>query len=217
MISQRWWLRAVPTLVAINTTIFLYEQMVLLLGGGRPLRLGALSVQGLAEGRWWQLVTHAFLHGSVVHLFVNMAGLWFAGRIIERVMGTGRFLVLYGFAAVAGGLVQILLTGGNTSLIGASGAVCGVVIAFTTMFPEAQIMALLFFVIPIRLRAKYLGWAITGSSLLFLVTGFEPWIGHAAHLGGCVAGYLFARLAGYGTPTFLERKFFRKDTYGAAG
>ena len=76
--------------------------------------------------------------------------------------------------------MTLVLAGLGLPLIGASGAVCGVVIAFTAMFPEAQIMALLFFVIPIRLRAKYLGWGITGSALLFLVTGFEPWIGHAA-------------------------------------
>ncbi|MFZ4682905.1 MAG: rhomboid family intramembrane serine protease [Terrimicrobiaceae bacterium] len=217
MTWQRWWFKAVPVLVAINTVIFLYERLIGLQGRSRLFESYALTQSGLAEGRWWQLITHAFLHGSLLHLLVNMAGLWFAGRIIERLMGTGRFLVLYGVAAVAGGLAQILLTGGNNPLIGASGAVCGVVIAFTTMFPEAQIVALLFFVIPIRLRAKYLGWGITGSSLLFLVTGFEPWIGHAAHFGGCVAGYVFARLAGYGTPTFLERKFLRKDTYGAAG
>ncbi len=217
MMRQKWWLKAVPVLVAINTAIFFYERLIGLQGRSRLFETYAVTASGLAEGRWWQLVTHAFLHGSLLHLLVNMAGLWFAGRIIERVMGTGRFLVLYGVSAVAGGLAQILLTGGNNPLIGASGAVCGVVIAFTAMFPEAQIMALLFFVIPIRLRAKYLGWGITGSALLFLVTGFEPWIGHAAHLGGCVAGYLFVRLAGYGTPTFLERKFFRKDDYGAAG
>jgi len=213
---KRSWLRAVPILIAVNTIIFLYEQAVGAQGRSRLFQIYALTESGLAEGRWWQLLTHAFLHGSIVHLLVNMAGLWFAGRIVERVMGTGRFLVLYGVSALAGGLAQILLTGAQVPLIGASGAVSGVVIAFTTIFAETQIVALLFFVIPIRLRAKYLGWGIAGSSLLFLVTGFEPWIGHAAHFGGCVAGYFFARLAGYGTPTFLERKFFRKGDYGTA-
>jgi membrane associated rhomboid family serine protease len=64
---------------------------------------------------------------------------------------------------------------------------------------------LLFFVIPLRLRAKYLAWGLIGSSLLFLLLGFEPWIGHAAHLGGCLAGYLLARLNGYGLSSFPER------------
>jgi len=214
--TRQHWLRAVPILIAVNTIIFFYEQILGAQGRARLFQVYALTEQGIAEGRWWQLLTHAFLHGTIVHLLVNMAGLWFAGRIIERVMGTGRFLVLYGVSALAGGLAQILLTGAQVPLIGASGAVCGVLIAFTTMFAETEIVALLFFVIPIRLRAKYLGWGIAGSSLLFLLTGFEPWIGHAAHFGGCVAGYFFARLAGYGAPSFLERKFFRKGGYGTA-
>jgi membrane associated rhomboid family serine protease len=134
-----------------------------------------------------------------------MAGLWFAGRIMERVMGTGRFLALYIACAVAGGLAQLLLEGGSSLLLGASGAVCGVILAFATIFPEAQIVMLLFFVVPLRFRAKYLGWGLTGSSLLFFLVGFEPWIGHAAHLGGCVTGYLLARLNGYGVPTAPER------------
>lgn len=205
-------LRAVPALIAINTAIFLVG---MLLGPGFrawSIHLFALTASGLMEGRWWQLITHAFLHGNLLHLLLNMVGLWFAGRIVERVLGTRRFLVLYFVAALAGGLAQTMISGGSHPLIGASGAVCGVLLAFTTMFAETEIVALIFFVIPLRMRAKYLGWGIVGSSLLFLVTGFESWIGHAAHLGGCIAGYLFARLDGYGHPTFLERKFFKKSS-----
>jgi len=203
-------LRAVPALIAVNTVIFLIG-----LGLGPGFRTWsvhffALTASGLMEGQWWQLITHAFLHGNLLHLLLNMVGLWFAGRIVERILGTKRFLILYFVAAVSGGLAQILLSGDNHPLIGASGAVCGVLLAFTTMFAETEIVALILFVIPIRMRAKYLGWGIVGTSTLFLIIGFEPWIGHAAHLGGCIAGYLFARLDGYGRPTFLERKLFKK-------
>lgn len=204
-------LRAVPALIVVNTAIFLLGTV---LGPGFrawSVSLFALTASGLMEGRWWQLLTHAFLHGNLLHLVLNMLGLWFAGRIVERVLGTNRFLVLYFVSALAGGLAQIVISGGYRPLIGASGAVCGVLLAFTTMFAETEIVALLFFVIPLRMRAKYLGWGLVGSSLLFLLIGFESWIGHAAHLGGCIAGYLFARLDGYGHPTFLERKFFKKS------
>jgi membrane associated rhomboid family serine protease len=195
---------AVGVLIAVNCGVFLYQLL-------RPdfnetlLELYGLSSQGVEQGAWWQLITHAFLHGNIWHLLFNMAGLWFAGRIVERVMGTGRFLALYFACALAGGIAQLLLEGGRFLLLGASGAVCGVILAFATIFPEAQIVMLLFFVIPLRLRAKYLAWGLTGSSLLFLLVGFEPWIGHAAHLGGCVAGYLLARLNGYGVPSLPER------------
>jgi membrane associated rhomboid family serine protease len=195
---------AVVVLVAINAGVFLYQSLRPDLNQ-RLLDLYALSDAGIEDGRWWQFATHAFLHGNIWHLLFNMMGLWFAGRIVERVMGTGRFLTLYVACAVSGGIAQVLLGDGKSILLGASGAVCGVIIAFATMFPEAQIVMLLFFVIPVRLRAKYLGWGLAGSSALFLLVGFEPWIGHAAHLGGCVMGYLLARLNGYGVPTPPER------------
>lgn len=217
MFSQRWWFRAVPVLIAINVLIFLGEELLPRRVLNSIIDSFALTASGLAEGRWWQFLTHAFLHGgspslflNLLHLLANMAGLWFAGRIVERVMGTPRFLVLYAVCALAGGLAQVLLVGGRAPLIGASGAVCGLIVAFATMFPEAKIVALLFFVLPLNLRAKYLGWALAISSLFFLVTGLAPHIGHAAHFGGCVAGYLFTRLAGYGEPGFLERRLFRR-------
>jgi membrane associated rhomboid family serine protease len=196
---------AVLVLIAVNAAIFAYE---LLLGPRRRdvfQDFYGLSAAGIEEGRWWQLITHAFLHANIWHLLFNMLALWFAGRIVERVMGTGRFVALYAASAVAGGLAQTFLEGGNTLLLGASGAVCGVIVAFATMFPEAQIVLLLFFVLPLKFRAKYLGWGLAGSSLLLFLSGIEPWIGHAAHLGGCVAGYLLARLSGYGVPTAPER------------
>jgi membrane associated rhomboid family serine protease len=204
MTGKRRRVSAVVVLIAINAGIFVYQGLRPDLQNGLQ-DLYALSAAGMEEGRWWQLITHAFLHGNIWHLLFNMVALWFAGRIVERVMGRGRFLALYVASAVAGGLAQILLEGGNIPLLGASGAVCGVILAFATMFPEAQIVALLFFVIPLKFRAKYLGWGLAGSSLLFFLVGFEPWIGHAAHLGGCAAGYLLARLNGYGVPSPPER------------
>jgi membrane associated rhomboid family serine protease len=204
MRGKRRRISAVVVLIAINTGIFIYQWL-------NPwwsdylLDFYGLSASGLEEGRWWQLITYAFLHANIWHLLFNVLSLWFAGRIVERVMGAGRFVALYVASAVAGGVAQVLFGGGNTLLLGASGAVCGVIIAFATMFSEAQIVVLLFFVIPLKFRAKYLGWGLAGSSLVFLLTGFESWIGHAAHLGGCVAGYLLARLNGYGMPSAPER------------
>jgi rhomboid family protein len=195
---------AVVVLIAINTGIFIY-QWLSPWWSDYLLDFYGLSASGLEEGRWWQLITYAFLHANIWHLLFNILSLWFAGRMVERVMGAGRFVALYVASAVAGGVAQILFGGGNTLLLGASGAVCGVIIAFATMFSEAQIVLLLFFVIPLKFRAKYLGWGLAGSSLVFLLTGFESWIGHAAHLGGCVAGYLLARLNGYGAPSAPER------------
>lgn len=198
-------LKAVPVLIAINVLVYLYTMG--LVTHPRFQQMWALTGWGLEMGRWWQLVTHAFLHGGIMHLLFNMMGLWFAGRIVERVLGTSRFLVLYLSAAIAGGLFQLAFGAGGP-LIGASGAVFGVLIAFTTMFPESQIVALLFFV-PIRLRARYFGIGLAASSFLLMFSGLLPGIGHAAHFGGCVAGYFLARrfgrhLAAGHRPPFLS-------------
>lgn len=198
-------LRAVPVLIAINVLVYLCTMG--LITHPRFQQMYALSGWGLEMGRWWQLFTHAFLHGNTMHLLFNMMGLWFAGRIVERVLGTWRFLALYFVAAAAGGLFQIAF-GGAGPLIGASGAVFGVMIAFATMFPDSQIVALLFFV-PIRLRARYFGIGLAASSFLLMLIGLLPGIGHAAHFGGCVAGYFFARAFGRHTaagnrPPFLS-------------
>jgi len=179
----------VRSLVVINVAIFVLE---LLLPGARRWIDGTfgLSWAGLQGGMLWQLVTHQFLHGSLFHLFVNMLGLWFSGRILENLMGGRRFLILYLTCGIAGGLLQVLLVPG-TILIGASGAVFGVVCAFSALFPEMRITAMVFFIIPVNLKAKWLGWGLVAISFLFTISGLGGNIGHAAHLGGALTGYAF--------------------------
>lgn len=212
--KKKFHFRVVPILVLLNCAIFGVETLFSHATQRQIFDLFALSDTGLREGRWWQLVTYAFLHAPVEflyfnfwHLLMNMTGLWFAGRVVERMLRPARFILLYILAAISGGVFQLLWMA-HMPLVGASGAVCGVILAFTTLFPDWEVMALILFVIPIKLRAKYLGWLVAGSSLLFLVIGFEPRIGHAAHLGGCVAGYLFVRFLGRGDQTFFERLLF---------
>jgi membrane associated rhomboid family serine protease len=197
------------TLIGVNTALYLLQFLLSFLFPGMVERFFGLSAIGVLEGRWWTFVTYSFFHGGIVHLLLNLVGLWFGGRLVERVIGPGRLLLLYLFAGVAGGVLQLLLVDQTHLLLGASAAVCGIVIAFTTMFPEAELLVLVFFVIPLRLRAKFLGWALVLTSLLFLVTGWEPWIGHAAHLGGCLAGFLFARLSGYAPAGVAEGMVYR--------
>jgi membrane associated rhomboid family serine protease len=151
-----------------------------------------LSSAGLADGWWWQLVTHQFLHGNGVHLLMNMAMLWFVGRDMEEVLGKSGFLALYFGGGVAGGLFQLPFLAPGGVLIGASGSVCAVLLALTTTFPRVPVTALIFFVIPVRMKAGRLGLVIVLASIVLWVTGLAPGIGHAAHLGGFVFGFLFA-------------------------
>lgn len=193
-------------LIGVNCLIFAVQFLLAFIAPGLLERFFGLSATGVLEGRWWAFVSYSFFHANFVHLLLNMVGLWFGGRLLERVIGPGRLVLLYLFAGVAGGVLQLLLVGETHLLLGASASVCGIIIAFTTIFPDAELFVLLFFVIPLRLKAKFLGWALVLTSVLFLVAGWEPWIGHAAHLGGCLAGFLFARLSGFASPGFVETR-----------
>jgi membrane associated rhomboid family serine protease len=140
----------------------------------------------------WQFVTYQFLHAGILHLAVNMMGLWFTGNILERVLGVRSFIFLYLLCGIAGGALQLMINPGPT-LIGASGAVCGLVAAFSTLYPRMPITALLFFVIPVRMQAMWLGIMVVGLSLFFLLTGFFNDIGNGAHIGGALAGFCWVK------------------------
>ena len=110
-------------------------------------------------------------------------------------------------------------------LIGASAGVFAVLIAFTTILPELELTCLLFFVIPIRIRARNLALLLTGSTVLFIlfpylnnlgnhmVDALSPTpvvVAHYAHLGGCILGWLYVKQLGYGNPWRIQRYFFEK-------
>jgi len=121
--------RAVETLVVVNALIFGFQTLVGPAADAEIIRRFGLSTAGLETGALWQFITHAFLHGNIWHLLFNMVSLWFAGRIVEQTIGTRHFVLLYILSALGGGLGQILLGPENSQLIGASGAVFGVLVA----------------------------------------------------------------------------------------
>jgi membrane associated rhomboid family serine protease len=150
----------------------------------------ALSGEALARGCWWTLLTHIFLHGNLLHLLVNILALWFVGSEVELTLGRVRYLVLYFASGMVGGLLQTALSPPGVELIGASGAVCGVILSFTTANPQTPLRALLFFIIPVNMKAKLLGWGLMLVSLIMAMLHIAPQIGHWAHLGGAAAGAL---------------------------
>lgn len=158
----------------------------------------------------WQLITYMFLHQGPLHLLVNMASLYFAAREVESLIGSKHLLAIYFGGGVAGGVAH-LLWGPAGTVIGASGGVCAVVIAFTTILPEMELTAWLFFVLPVRLKAKFFAAALTGITL-FLVF-FSPTLGktsNLAHLGGCILGWLYIKQLGYGNPLLIQKYIFKR-------
>lgn len=154
--------------------------------------------------RWWQPLTHMFMHGGWWHIFFNMYSLVMFGMVVERVLGTRKFLLFYfvtGLGAVAlhTGVewLEITYLGGNlqqsllTPMVGASGAIFGVLVAFAMLYPEAR-MTLLF--PPVTLNAK---WMVIIFILIELVTGIRGsslGIAHFAHLGGALFGWIMITL-----------------------
>ncbi|HEY5792241.1 MAG TPA: rhomboid family intramembrane serine protease [Chthoniobacterales bacterium] len=177
-----------------------------------------LSGRGLAAGFWWQPVTYLFLHGGVLHLLMNMVGLWFAGREVEYTFGRARYLATFFAGGILGGFLQVALAGNpDIPLVGASASVCAVLLAFTAIYPNLPITALLFFVVPVQLKAKYLGYLVLGISLVLGVTGIQPGIGHYAHLGGGLAGLLAACWLGFGRGFLPRFSFLRRRSVDAGG
>jgi membrane associated rhomboid family serine protease len=189
--NQKIQLDAVKVLIGLNILAFVLVE-ISPDGGEWVDRFLGLSERGVAKGMIWQFVTYQFVHAGVMHLLVNMIGIWFAGSIIERIMGYRRFVVFYLLCGIAGGVLQLVLSPGPV-VVGASGAVCGLVAGFSTMFPRMEITALIFFVIPVKMQAKWLGIGIAVVSFLLWITDLFPNVGNAAHLGGAIAGFLLVK------------------------
>ncbi len=174
----------------------------------------ALSVEGLKAGHFWQLITYQFMHGGLLHIFANSWAIYMFGRVVETNLGAARMLVIYFVSGVIGGLLQILGMAampqlfGDGPLVGASAAAYGLIAAFVTLFPRQRLLLLLFFFIPVSMRAGTLlritiWFSLAGILYPYLqldVHRYLPFahqidslfvgIGHAAHLGGILAGVL---------------------------
>lgn len=199
----------VKVLIVLNVTAFLLQWASELVAPRWAETYLALSREGIANGYYWQFVTYMFLHGGILHILVNCLGLYFTGREVEIVCGAKHLLGMYFLGGIVGGMLQLIAGPEQITLLGASAGVCAVILAFTTMLPELEITALLYFVIPLRMRAKWLGRIVVWSSIFFALTGLGgAGIGHVAHLGGALTGWFYTRRLGFGGAFWLQR-FFR--------
>jgi membrane associated rhomboid family serine protease len=186
-------------LIIVNAIVFVFELLV----SGNPHSLFiedhyfALSGDGLKSGFVWQLLTFQFMHAGLLHIFLNCWAIYVFGRAIEETLGWKKFLILYLSSGVVGGICQVLagwlwpgLFGGP--VVGASAGVFGLVAAFAVLFPERELVMLLFFIIPIRLTAKMLLMLSAVLALAGIVFPIDH-VANAAHLGGMLTGVVFIR------------------------
>lgn len=189
-------MRAVPpvtqALIIVNVLIFLLQYA----SGDLRSQVGFLTQAfGLwtepSEFRMWQIVTYGFLHGNQWHLLVNMFALFMFGSDVERVWGGRRYLIYYLVCVITAALAQLfvaaLSSGSSVPVVGASGGVMGLLLAFGMLFPRRMVILLL---PPIPMPAWLLVILYGAVELFSGVTGFSPGIAHFAHLGGMAGGYL---------------------------
>jgi membrane associated rhomboid family serine protease len=133
--------------------------------------------------RPWTLITYMFVHASFDHLFWNMLFLFFFGMELERRVGDLRFLQIYLLSGIVAAIAQMLIASGG--LVGASGALYGVLGCLAIIAPEIRV--LLFFVIPLSIRASVVIFALVD----FLTMGSADNIAHMAHITGLLVGLAF--------------------------
>ena len=181
----------VKNLIIIN--LLVYMAMALIPEARLFLdRFGALQVGPRMLGydfHAYQFITYMFLHANFEHIFFNMFALWMFGRTLEYDLGSRRFLVYYMVCGIGAALIQAGIAtamGQPMALVGASGAVMGLLLAFGVMYPNAVIMLL---IPPIPMKAK---WFVIIYAVIELFLGWRGVgnVAHFAHVGGMLWGYL---------------------------
>lgn len=174
-------------LIAINTGIFLLSSM-----NRNIIIYGALIPELVVRNHfYWQIFTYMFLHANMNHLFFNMLGLFFFGTQVERRIGSKEFLLFYLVTGTLAGLfsffVYIFTGATGVILLGASGAVYGVLLAFAALYPYARIFV--FGLIPVQ--APILVVVYTVIEIFSQLSGAGSNVAHLTHLAGFFFAYLY--------------------------
>jgi membrane associated rhomboid family serine protease len=170
---------ATMALVAINVVVYV---ITVVQGGGLNAPGGSLFEKGalvgvlVSDGEWWRLVGAMFLHASVIHLAFNMFALYWLGSIVEATLGTGRYLLVYFAAGLAGSAGALVFSNPLAITVGASGAIFGLMGALL--------------ILEYLSTGSFAGPALTLIILNLVITFAIPNISVGGHLGGLVGGAL---------------------------
>lgn len=190
------------TLVLIGLNVFVFLLQATLSGFTDVF---ALTPELAFQGAWWQFFTYMFLHGGPTHILLNMFMLFIFGEVMEHALGKVRFIALYVVSGLGSALAYILLTGFSnipfigTTMLGASGAVFGVMAAYGLMFPKNKIY--IGMLIPLPAFTVVILLAVT--EFVLGIFGLEQGIANFGHFGGIITGVLM---------TYYWKRFSRPKT-----
>lgn len=174
-------------LIGINLMVYLFTWLNPQLG--RLLSMNPLFV--IKGSMYWQVFTYQFVHGDLSHLFFNMLALFFFGSGVEQKIGSKEFLVLYLISATLCGffsLIIYIITGAwYVFLMGASGAIFSLLLAYAVLFPHSRIY--IWGIIPIQAPLLVIGYA--GIEVFNILTGSNQGVAHSTHLIGFIVGWLY--------------------------
>ncbi len=178
---------AIKILIIINVGLFLLRFVA-------KSQIDLAGIFGLSPNTvWpmiWQPITYMFIHGDLFHVLINMFVLWMFGSEMESIWGRAQFLRYYFLTGVGSGLVWLLFNAGQSYsvLIGASGAIYGILIAYGMMFPNRTVY--LYFMIPIKVK-----WFVVFLGAVAFLSSFNnnTNISHLTHLSGMVIGFVYLR------------------------
>jgi membrane associated rhomboid family serine protease len=184
---------ALKALIAANVVMFLVTSFL-----PQVLRyLGLVPTLVLHQFWLWQVATYMFLHGGIFHIVFNMLALWMFGAELERIWGTRDFLKFYFVTGIGAGALTVLFSTlpfgfaqqvQHSIVIGASGAIYGLLLAYALYFPDRPIYMYFVFPIPAKVFVAIMG-AIAFFSSLSELGGTS----NATHLGGLIVGYLYLK------------------------
>ena len=184
-------------LIIILIICFILQSIVGLISEGfstKILYIFSFSKQSLSNFFIWSPFTSAFLHDGPLHLIMNLLGLYFIGRVVEIEIGKTNFCWLCFASPLFGSLIWLMFNSDANILIGSSTIVMALLSLFCFRNPEREITLLLFFILPCRLKPKWILLGVLSIEIygfLFSELAGKSNIAHSAHLGGMIAGSLF--------------------------
>ncbi|MEP6686064.1 MAG: rhomboid family intramembrane serine protease, partial [Verrucomicrobiota bacterium] len=206
--TRRWTQQQRVVLVAListNVAVFIAQLLLQNYDTDFVRTYLALSDRGINDAYAWQFLSAMFLHSGPWHLLGNMLVLYFLGRDLESILGQRHFLYLYLAGAIGGELGHLFLMPAETMLLAASGGVAAILVAYATILPELELTSMIFFVVPLRLKAKHLVYGVAATSLVLLFLDRSGTVIHSAWIGGCAVGWIYAHLLGFGRPSLVQR------------
>lgn len=197
---------AIRAIIGINAAVFLAQIVFSVVGISLVQWFAFIPEPTTLLTQPWRLITYMFTHSlfNPFHFIFNMLWLWWMGRPVEETIGSHSFLTVYFGAGLVGALLDVIVStfGVANPVIGASGAVYGVMVAFAMLYPRTPIMLLL---LP-PLEARYVVTGIIALDVLLLNSGGN--VARFVHLGGALGGYLLMKMRANGNDLSLLPRYF---------